>query len=138
MAKSAAEKLGVREGDLLLVIGAPAGWDIGTLPTGANAAGIGAPAEGSAERRPDLALLFAPDAATLEASLDDALSSVPHDGLFWVAYRKGGAKAGTDLNRDILNVHLTGHELAGVHLIALDETWSAMRVRPAHLVGSRR
>jgi hypothetical protein len=86
----------------------------------------------------DLAVLFAPDAATLDATVKDALDALPVDGLLWVAYRKGGAKAGTDLNRDILQERLARHGLVGVSLISLDDSWSGMRVRPATHVGRRR
>ncbi|GAA1989089.1 DUF3052 domain-containing protein [Kitasatospora viridis] len=124
MAKTVAEKLLVREGTRVLVLGAPQGWSLGAGEP---------PVAGEA----DAVLLFAPDAAALERELDGALAAVPHDGLAWVAYRKGGAKAGTDLNRDILQARLADHGVTGVTLVALDETWSAMRVRPTDRVGRR-
>ena len=52
------------------------------------------------------------------------------EGVLWLCYPKGGAKAGTDINRD------TGWDvmlLAGwgpVSQIAIDERWSALRWRP--------
>lgn len=87
--------------------------------------------------RADLVLLFTPDAASLDATIGKALDAVPFDGLVWVAYRKGGVKAGTDLNRDILQERLFGYGLVGVTLIALDTTWSAVRVRPLDRPGRR-
>ncbi len=129
MAKTTAEKLGVKEGSALLLIGAPEGWTPGPLPAGATVTDD----TGAA----NLAVLFAPGAATLEATLKDALGTLPVDGLLWVAYRKGGAKAGTDLNRDILQERLSGHGMAGVTLISFDDTWSGMRVRPLTHVGRR-
>jgi hypothetical protein len=130
MAKTTAEKLGAKEGATLLLMGSPEGWTPGPLPAGATVT----TARGAA----DLAVLFAPDAATLDATVKDALDALPVDGLLWVAYRKGGAKAGTDLNRDILQERLARHGLVGVSLISLDETWSGMRVRPTTHVGRRR
>ena len=127
MAKSTAEKLGVKEGSALLLLGAPQGWSPGPLPAGATLTGD---TDG-----PDLAVLFAPDAADLDAGIGTAVAALPVDGLLWVAYRKGGAKAGTDLNRDILQARLAGHGLTGVTLISLDDTWSGMRVRPTTDVG---
>ncbi|MFI5829167.1 hypothetical protein ACIA6C_18265 [Streptomyces sp. NPDC051578] len=129
MAKTTAEKLGVKEGATLLVLETPAGWSPGPLPAAATVT----PVSGSA----DLVLLFAPDAAALDATIGKALDAVPFDGLVWVAYRKGGAKAGTDLNRDILQERLSAHGLVGVTLIALDSTWSAMRVRPLDRPGQK-
>ncbi|MGW7098795.1 hypothetical protein [Streptomyces sp. NPDC054838] len=129
MAKTSAEKLGVKEGTTLLTLGAPADWALGPLPSAATVT--------SEAKSPDLVLLFAPDAPTLDATVKQALDAVPFDGLAWVAYRKGGAKAGTDLDRDILQSRLSGHGLVGVTLIALDATWSAMRVRPLERPGRR-
>ncbi len=130
MAKTTAEKLGVKEGATLLLVGAPEDWTPGPLPAGATVTA----ARGAA----DLAVLFASDAATLDATLKDALDALPVDGLLWVAYRKGGAKAGTDLNRDILQERLSRHGLVGVSLVSLDDVWSGMRVRPTTHVGRRR
>ncbi|MFF1555980.1 hypothetical protein [Streptomyces sp. NPDC058279] len=129
MAKTTAEKLGIKEGATLLVFGAPADWSCGPLPSAATVV--------TEAKNPDLVLLFAPDAATLDATVDKALDAVPFDGLVWVAYRKGGVKAGTDLNRDVLQNRLSGHGLVGVTLIALDVIWSAMRVRPLDRPGRR-
>jgi hypothetical protein len=130
MAKTTAEKLGVKEGSTLLLIGTPEGWSPGPLPAGATVVTT----RGDA----DLAVFFAPDAATLEANIKDALDALPVDGLLWVAYRKGGAKAGTDLNRDTLQERLAGHGVAGVTLISLDDTWSGLRVRPITHIGRRK
>jgi hypothetical protein len=44
---------------------------------------------------------------------------------------KGGKRAGTDLNRDILWSLVEQHGWAGVRLVAIDDTWSSMRFRPA-------
>ena len=52
------------------------------------------------------------------------------DRLAWVAYPKAG-KLGTDLNRDILAALLTAEGVQPVRQVAIDETWSALRFRPA-------
>jgi hypothetical protein len=61
--------------------------------------------------------------------------AVKHDALLWIAYPKGGAKVGTDINRDRLWDAVEKHNLSGVTLISLDEIWSAMRFRPSECVG---
>lgn len=127
MAKTTAEKLGVKAGSSVLLLGAPEGWSPGPLPAAATMT--------EDQETPDLAVLFAPDAAALEAGIQNAVAALPLDGLLWVAYRKGGAKAGTDLNRDLLQDRLSAHGLTGVTLISLDDTWSGMRVRPTTHVG---
>jgi hypothetical protein len=80
-------------------------------------------------------LVFVPDSAALDAALDE-LKAVPPGGVIWVAYRKGGAAAGTDLNRDIIWRRLEPEGLAGVTLVAIDDEWSAMRFRRPDEVGT--
>lgn len=61
--------------------------------------------------------------------LPNIFSRLKAGGLAWAAYPKGGSKVSTDLNRDILWKLI---ELLGwrpVRMVALDETWSAMRFK---------
>ncbi len=52
------------------------------------------------------------------------------DRLAWIAYPKAG-KLGTDLNRDILAGLAQERGIRPVRQIAINETWSALRFRPA-------
>jgi hypothetical protein len=52
------------------------------------------------------------------------------DQLTWVAYPKAG-QLGTDLNRDTLAAALRDNGVRPIRQVALDATWSALRVRPA-------
>jgi hypothetical protein len=46
----------------------------------------------------------------------------------WIAYPKAG-QLGTDLNRDILHVHAKKLGLQTVRQIAIDDVWSALRLK---------
>jgi hypothetical protein len=59
-----------------------------------------------------------------------AIEAAGLDKLAWIAYPKAG-KLGTDLNRDILAAALAGQGVQPVRQVAIDETWSALRFRPA-------
>ncbi len=124
MTSPLAKKLGIRSGDTVAVVGAPDGVAelLEPLPEGAE------PAAGRTSA--SCVLVFVKDLAALQAAR-------PFDAarLLWVAYPKGGTKAGTDLNRDILWAELGKEGLAGVSLVAVNETWSAMRFRPEAEVG---
>ena len=76
-------------------------------------------------------LLFANDTKALSEFAESAISLAKADQLSWIAYPKAG-KLGTDLNRDKLFEHLKPKGIEGVRLISIDDTWSAMRFRPAH------
>jgi hypothetical protein len=88
-----------------------------------------------AEGNFDFVQVFARDMSELQCFLPTALQAVKHDALLWIAYPKGGAKARTDLNRDILWNTVAQHHFSGVTLISLNEVWSAMRFRPSEKVG---
>jgi hypothetical protein len=127
-----ARKLGIKAGHRVVVLNAPDGVLAALQPlpeaaTVANAAGGGAA---------EVVLLFTRNAADVDAHLPTACAEVKDRGLLWVAYPKGGSKAGTDLNRDILWRQLETFGLTGVNLIAVDDKWSAMRARPAAEVGT--
>lgn len=59
-----------------------------------------------------------------------ALQAAREDRIAWIAYPKGG-KLGTDLNRDILWDALKDAGIRAVRQVSIDDTWSALRFRPA-------
>jgi hypothetical protein len=59
-----------------------------------------------------------------------AIEAARRDHLAWIAYPKAG-KLGTDLNRDTLAAALADEGIQPVRQVAIDETWSALRFRPA-------
>jgi hypothetical protein len=78
----------------------------------------------------DAVIAFARNKAELAIVAAPAVEAARQDRLAWVAYPKAG-KLGTDLNRDILAALLTAEGVQPVRQVAIDETWSALRFRPA-------
>ena len=70
--------------------------------------------------------------------LEEVANRLKYDGLLWVAYPKGTSKIKTDVNRD------KGWDLARklnlitIAIVSLDETWSAVRLRPMDKVKNTR
>ncbi|HXM55721.1 MAG TPA: hypothetical protein VOB72_10055 [Candidatus Dormibacteraeota bacterium] len=124
-----ARKLLIKPGSRIALVNAPPGYAerLDPLPEGARVVDL--------QPGIDVLQVFAHDRAELVAATG-ALGSVREGGLLWVCYPKGGRKAGTDLNRDLLWAELDKSGLTGVTLVAVDETWSAMRFRPAAEVGA--
>ena len=125
-----AKKLQMKAGQRAVIINPPAGYleRLVPLPEGVELVEIPA-------RQCDFVQVFVKNMEELQKFLPLATQAVKHDALLWIAYPKGGAKAGTDLNRDILWDAVSQHNLSGVTLVSLDETWSAMRFRPSERVG---
>jgi hypothetical protein len=119
------KKLLIKPGHKIASIGAPDTFkdSLGTLPDGATIADKPTP-------NTDAVIAFVRHAADVEKTLTAANKAVKADGLLWLCYLKGGTKAGTDLNRDILHQQVKSLGYEGVGLISFDDSWSAMRFKP--------
>jgi len=108
-----AAKLQLKSGERLMVVGDP-----GRVPqTVRDLEGDGARALiAFAVRRSDLA-----DSPAIPAAKEDQLT--------WIAYPKAG-RLSTDLNRDIVRDLVMEQGVEPVRQIAIDEVWSALRIRP--------
>jgi hypothetical protein len=113
-------KLQIRPGQTVAAVGAPDG--VPPLGDAANPAADPAAA--------DAVVVFVRNRAELDTGADAAFAAARLDRLAWIAYPKAG-KLGTDLNRDILAAVVSGRGVRPVRQIAIDETWSALRFRPA-------
>ena len=73
----------------------------------------------------DTVLLFANDHAQLEASMPTIVKSLGPSSILWVAYRKGDKT----FHRDTLAKLVEKFGFTAVALVAVDDTWSALRVK---------
>jgi hypothetical protein len=78
----------------------------------------------------DAVLVFVRDRAELDARGEPAIAAGRRDALAWVAYPKAG-QLGTDLNRDSLAAAVQERGVQPVRQVAVDDVWSALRLRPA-------
>lgn len=78
----------------------------------------------------DAVIAFARIGADLDGPASPAIEAGQQDRLAWIAYPKAG-QLGTDLSRDILAQALTAHGVRPVRQVAVDDVWSALRIRPA-------
>lgn len=83
----------------------------------------------------DYTHLFVWDSAELQQSIDQALVVLEYDAIFWVSYPKGSSGVKTDINRDSLWQQLKEKGLRPVTQVSVDQVWSALRFRPAEVVG---
>jgi hypothetical protein len=118
------DKLHVKPGTTIVVLGAPAGYrqKLGLLPEGARLVNV-VPAEAA------FVHLFARDGAALSSRLREVSPRLTDDAVVWVSYPKADSGAGSDLNRDKI-VGLTGpFGLAPVSVVSMDKIWSALRFK---------
>jgi hypothetical protein len=74
-------------------------------------------------------LVFVVNREILERERRRIIEAVSNDVVTWVAYPKA-RQLGTDLNRDSLAALLSESAVQPVRQIAIDDTWSALRLRP--------
>lgn len=124
------KKLRIQPGQRLLLLNAPQGWSevLGELPPGVELLASPAGKHG-------FILLFVKDSGELTEWLNRATQALEYDGLFWLAYPKKTSGMPSDLHRDRVWDLMKGSGLRPVAQIALDAVWSALRFRPAELVG---
>ena len=129
MAADLAAKLLITPDARVLLLNAPIGYakKLEPLPSGTTVT--------DKRGKSDVVIAFVRDSGELKR-LATSFGSLEEDAILWVCYLKGGTKAGTDLDRDLLNAAMEKHELTGVSLVAFDDAWSAMRFRAPDDVGS--
>ena len=117
--KPVAERLQLKGDRRLAVIGASAALEktVGASKARADVA------------KADVVLLFAPDRAALDKSLPKLLKLMPPPAILWIAYPKLSSKLAGDLSRDIIAALAPKHGLDTVSQIAIDEVWSALRLK---------
>ena len=126
-----ARKLLIKAGHRVGLVNPPPGYLERLLPLPDGAAIVK-----STSAVVDVLQVFVRDTAELRKLDEKVFQRVNADGVLWVSYPKGGTKASTDLNRDVLWKAMEKNGLVGVTLVAIDDTWSAMRFRPPERVGS--
>lgn len=123
-------KLQLKPGNRVLVLQPPGSPSdlLGPLPDGATTV---------SDPPADAVVLFVRDRDELERRIGEAAMAAEGDRVLWVAYPKGGSGVKIDLNRDLIRLWVEEKtDLRTVTQVALDPTWSALRLRPAGRVGA--
>jgi hypothetical protein len=110
-------KLGVTGSNRVLVVGAPAAFDLGA-PYHVRAGRAGY----------DVQLVFCPDAATLRRRWPAAVGHSTERGAVWVAWPKKASGVPTDLTEDRVRDHALPLGWVDVKVCAVDGTWSGLKL----------
>jgi hypothetical protein len=123
--KTVAEKLLIKSGRRVYLIDAPSGY---TERLQAEC-----PDASISEKKittPDMIQIFVSSGAELKKKLPSAKRLLSPGTALWVSYPKGTSKAHADVNRDTIRKYAETIGLATVSLIAIDDIWSALRLKP--------
>ena len=116
-----ARKLQLKPGQSVAIVAQPAGV---ALDLGSDH-----PASDGADQ-PEAVIVFCRNRDELERLSGEFVPPAERDALTWIAYPKAG-KLGTDLSRDVLAALVKARGVQPVRQVALDDIWSALRLRPA-------
>jgi hypothetical protein len=123
-------KLGIKEGSVVALRGAPAGFEatLGELPDGARLKARAAPPV-------DVVVAFFTSAAELDRRLAGLATAIYPDGGLWIAWPKRASGVATDMTEDVIRELALPRGLVDNKVCAIDETWSGLRI--VHRVENR-
>ena len=119
--RSVADRLQLKHDRRLALVDAPV----------AVAAAIGAAGRRCGIEAAEVVLAFAIDRAALDGAIARTLRDARPDAILWVAYPKLSSRLAGDLHRDIVRRAASERGLATVAQIAIDDDWSALRLKRA-------
>ena len=121
------QKLGIKEGHRVALVGAPAGFDLGALPAGA-ALQSGIAARGKSPPPLDVIVVFVKQRADLAAKLDACRPRLAQSGGLWIAWPKKASGVATDIVEDTIREIALPTGLVDNKVCAIDDTWSGLRL----------
>jgi hypothetical protein len=115
-------KLGIKEGGVVALRGAPEGFEatLGELPHGARVKRAAAPV--------DVVVAFFTRAAELDRRLGGLAKAIYPDGGLWIAWPKRASGVATDITEDVIRDLALPRGLVDNKVCAIDETWSGLRI----------
>jgi hypothetical protein len=118
-----AQKLGIKAGASIALVGAPAGFEA-TLD--------GLPADVTIRAKPtgrnDVVVAFHTARAPLERAVPALVRALDVDGGLWIAWPKRSSGVATDITEDTVRDVFLPLGLVDNKVCAIDDTWSGLRV----------
>lgn len=120
--KPLVEKLGIKAGSSIAIVGAPKGYDrlLGTLPKQVSRIrGV----RGSL----DFIQFFTKEKQELERRFAALARALAPAGMLWISWPKQSSGVATDLTEDVIRRVGLGHGLVDVKVAAVDDVWSGLK-----------
>jgi len=114
-----AKKLGIKAGCRLLVLGAPAGFEIPELPDGVTLVRRG---------KADVILSFHTERHDYERRLPRLREHMEPAAGLWIAWPKKASKVPTDLDENVIRDFALANALVDNKVAAIDQVWSGLRL----------
>jgi DUF3052 family protein len=127
------QKLGIKEGHKVALLGAPPDFDLGVLPTGT------AVQKRSGKLPQDVIVVFVTQKAELIRQIAAVRPQMQQDGGLWIAWPKKSSGVVTDVVEDTIREVALPTGLVDNKVCAIDDTWSGLRlvIRREHRVQTK-
>lgn len=121
--KNLADKLGIKQGMRIAIVGAPSGYrtTLGKLPDGV------AVTSSTGGVMPFIHF-FTKHRSLLEKRFPALKRALALDGALWVSWPKKSSGVATDLTEDVVRAVALAGGLVDVKVCAVDETWSGLKL----------
>jgi hypothetical protein len=119
------QKLGIKDGHRVALVGAPAGFagTLGRLPTGATTqTGL------AGKSVLDVVVVFVTERAKLVEQLAATRPRMAQAGGLWIAWPKKSSGVATDITEDVIREVALPTGLVDNKVCAIDDTWSGLRL----------
>lgn len=118
-----AEKLGIKAGHTLAVLGEPDGFRdwLAPLPDGVRA-------RKSIGRSPDVVMIFAKRRVALPRRVAQAAKAIFPDGAIWVGWPKKSSNVPSDVTGDVVREIALPLGLVDTKVCAISDVWSGLRI----------
>jgi hypothetical protein len=117
-------KLGIKPGNRLLLLGAPDGFEDGTLGELPEGVRVARRASGLA----DVIVSFHDRRADLAKRMPKLRELMEPAARLWIAWPKRASKVPTDLTEDVVRELALANRLVDNKVAAVDETWSGLQL----------
>ena len=115
------QKLGIKEGHKVALVGAPVGFDLGVLPTGASVARrLG--------KQHEVIVAFVKSRAEMAAKIAELRPRMTEAAGLWIAWPKKASGIATDMTEQAIRDVALPTGLVDNKVCAIDETWSGLRL----------
>jgi hypothetical protein len=117
-----AQKLGIKERAIYLLINPPPGFDreLPTLPANAKLATL-------RQREVDVILVFAPDSEFLQARVPSLIRRMAQAGALWIGWPKQASGVATDLREGVVRDTMLATGLVDVKVCSINDTYSGLK-----------
>jgi hypothetical protein len=123
------QKLGIKEGHKVVLVGSPTGFELGTLPTAATVSRLtGTGAKRASGSEYDVLVVFVKKRDDLVKQIAALRPRMAQTGGMWIAWPKQTSGVPTDIKEDTIREISLPTGLVDNKVCAIDETWSGLRL----------